>query len=454
MAHSLNSQTGSGNQTADVVVIGAGVFGCGVAFELSKRGLDVIVVEMLSAPGLGSTSSSGAIVRFNYSTVEGVRLAWEGNGYWKNFTDHVRLPSESTVAHENGIAKKISTGLCFLRHDDGLCDLYEQTLTAAGVPFQNLSPAEVVERFPFIGLGTYGGPCLPNDDQFWDEPTSSYLGALSTPDAGYINDPQLVAQNLHTAALAHGARFLFTTRVDEITTTPDRSRVSGVGLVGGSTISAPIVVNVGGPWSSNLVEMAGLTDTMNITTRPMRHEAHIAPSPPGVDFERDGTIFTDLDQGIYFRPTAGNNVFIGSTDPECDGHEWVTNLDTMNREVTQPIWERQTMRLAKRIDNFGIPHQRKGLAEAYDVSTDWGPIYDRTDLDGFYCVMGTSGNQFKNACVASHLMAELVVAVTDGHDHDTDPLTVTGIHTGVELDMGAFSRNREVNAKSTGSVMG
>jgi len=141
MAQADNSQVGGGHRAADVVVIGAGVFGCGVAYELSKRGLDVVVVEMLSAPGLGSTSSSGAIVRFNYSTVDGVRLAWEGNGYWENFADHVRLPAGSTVAHENGLAKKISTGLCFLRYDDGLCDLYEQTLTAAGVPYENLTPS-------------------------------------------------------------------------------------------------------------------------------------------------------------------------------------------------------------------------------------------------------------------------------------------------------------------------
>ena len=29
----------------------------------------------------------------------------------------------------------------------------------------------------------------------------------------------------------------------------------------------------------------------------------------------------------------------------------------------------------------------------YDVSDDWIPIYDRTDLDGFYVAIGTSGNQ-------------------------------------------------------------
>jgi len=86
------------------------------------------------------------------------------------------------------------------------------------------------------------------------------------------------------------------------------------------------------------------------------------------------------------------------------------------------------------------------------VSSDWGPIYDRTDLDGFFAARGTSGNQFKNACVGSNLMAELITAVSNGHDHDDDPLVVTARYTGAELNMGEFSRNRLINPDSTGTT--
>ena len=447
----MNTAANGPVSTYDAIVIGAGIFGCGVAFELARRGLKVGVVEMLSGPGMGSTSSSGAIVRFMYSTVDGVRLAWEGNRYWEQFADYLEVPAD---AHEHGTARKIRTGLCFLRSDDALLNLYAANLDAADVPYEDLSNDEVLARWPFLGLDTFGGPMLPGDDRFWSEPTGAYRGGLFTPDAGFVNDPQLAAQNLHVAAAAQGADFRFGQRVDGITTTPDASAVTGVRFTTGETLSAPIVVNVGGPWSSSLVDMAGLTGSMSITTRPMRHEAHVAPSPAGVDFEATGTIVADLDQGIYFRPASGNQVFVGSTDPECDGHEWVTDLDTMNREITEPIWERQMMRVAKRMPDFGVPHQRRGLAEAYDVSSDWGPVYDRTDLDGFFCVMGTSGNQFKNACVASHLMGELIVAVTNGLDHDASPLVVPGRYTATPINMGSFSRNRAINTDSTNSVLG
>jgi sarcosine oxidase subunit beta len=51
-------------------------------------------------------------------------------------------------------------------------------------------------------------------------------------------------------------------------------------------------------------------------------------------------------------------------------------------------------------------------------------------------------------------MAELITAVSGGHDHDADPLVVHGRFTGTPIEMGAFSRNREINADSTGTVMG
>lgn len=433
----------------DAVIIGAGIFGCGIAFELSRRGLNVGVVELNPGPGMGSTSSSGAIVRFNYSTVEGSRMAWEGNGYWENFAEYLET---EPADHEFGTAHKIRTGQAFLRSDENLHQLYIKVLTEAGVTFEDWDGAQTQARLPFLTLAEYGGARAPEDPEFWADPIGELSGALFTPDAGYISDPQLAAQNLHTAAIKKGATFYFSKRMTELL--HDGTKVSGVKLESGEELVAPIVVNVGGPWSSSINAIAGLEEAMNIRTRPMRHEAHIAPAPGGLDFEDDGMIVGDLDQGMYFRPAPGNNVFVGSADPECDGHDWVEDMDELNREITETLWSRQMMRVGKRMPDFGVPHQRRGLAEAYDVSSDWGPIYDRTDLDGFFVAIGTSGNQFKNACVASHLMGELITAVTAGHDHDADPLVVTGRFTDTPIAMGAFSRNRVVNADSTGTVMG
>ena len=68
--------------------------------------------------------------------------------------------------------------------------------------------------------------------------------------------------------------------------------------------------------------------------------------------------------------------------------------------------------------------------------------------------IGTSGNQFKNAPVVGHLMAELIDRVEHGHDHDQDPVRVKARYTGIELDSGFYSRLREINPDSSFSVNG
>jgi glycine/D-amino acid oxidase-like deaminating enzyme len=100
------------------------------------------------------------------------------------------------------------------------------------------------------------------------------------------------------------------------------------------------------------------------------------------------------------------------------------------------------------------PNERKGVVDLYDCSDDWIPIYDKSDVDGWYMAIGTSGNQFKNAPVVGHVMAELIDRVENGHDHDADPVKVKCRYTGLDLNMGFYSRKREINPNSSFSVNG
>ena len=68
-----------------VVVIGAGVIGSSIALQLTRNGHQVTVIDRNPAAGLGSTSSSSAVVRFNYSTFDAVMLAWESYFLWKEW---------------------------------------------------------------------------------------------------------------------------------------------------------------------------------------------------------------------------------------------------------------------------------------------------------------------------------------------------------------------------------
>ncbi len=177
------------------------------------------------------------------------------------------------------------------------------------------------------------------------------------------------------------------------------------------------------------------------------------PAPEGIDFMTAGVVAADDDMGFYFRPEVGNNVLLGSVDPECDPREYV-DPDDYDTRLNRDQWHTQVLRANRRMPTLGIPHEARGIVDLYDVSDDWLPIYDRTDLDGFYVAIGTSGNQYKNAGVAGQVMADLIESVEAGHDHDADPVRTTGRYTGRSIDLAAYSRNREINTDSSMSVHG
>ena len=133
--------------------------------------------------------------------------------------------------------------------------------------------------------------------------------------------------------------------------------------------------------------------------------------------KKEGVHTSDGDNAIYFRPETGNSILIGSEDPECDPKEWIPNPDEFNREITDSQWKAQVYRCMRRIPNLEEPSRKRGVVDLYDVSDDWLPIYDSTRIKGYYMAIGSSGNQFKNAPIAGHCMAELIEACEKGQHY-------------------------------------
>jgi sarcosine oxidase, subunit beta len=430
----------------DAVIVGAGVIGAAIAFELANRGYGTVSVDKLPAAGYGPTSNSCSIVRAHYSSREGVAMAYEGFSYWRDWPEYLECEDEL------GMAKYVNCGTLLLKSEFGHHEKVLPHYRSIGVEFEEWTVDEVRERAPFYDLHAYWPPSRPEDPAFWETPKQELDGAIYTPGSGYVNDPQLATHNLQRAAEAKGSTFLFNTEVCDVFRM--NGRAGGVRLTSGETIEAPIVVNVAGPHSFVINRLAGVEEGMKVKTHALRHEVHVVPAPEGVDYDREGFHVSDGDQGIYFRPESGNNILVGSEDPPCDPQVWVEQPDEYDRLVTTAQYEAQAYRLARRISGITVPPAPRGIVDLYDVSDDWIPLYDRSDLDGFYMAIGTSGNQFKNAAVVGHMMAELIDACENGHDHDTDPVRVKTRYTGLTLNAGFYSRNREINKNSSFSVNG
>jgi sarcosine oxidase subunit beta len=428
----------------DAVVIGAGVIGSAVALELARGGRSVVVVDKGPAPGAGSTSASSSIIRFSYSTRDSVLTAWEAAAMWRDW------PSHLGVEDPDGMARFIRTGyLGFISPN------FDSARVLAlwaefGIPYEVLDGSELRRRWSGLDVGRYWPPKRTDDPAFGDDATDE-LSAFYEGVSGYIDDPMLAAHNLAHAARHHGAEFRFRRAVTGIATAG--GRVAGVELDGGDTLAAPVVVNVAGPHSPLVNEMAGVTGEMKIGHRPLRQEVYAVPAPEGFGLDDGGAVVADMDIGQYFRPQAGGTLLVGGTEPACDELEWVDDPDDFGDQPTVERWETSMLRLARRLPSFGVPSRPVGLAALYDASDDWVPIYDRSSLDGYFMACGTSGNQFKNAPLAGQFLRALIDAAAAGIDHDAEPVQFTGPLTGQTIDLGAFSRLRDPAATS-GTVMG
>ena len=440
----------------DAIIIGAGVIGCPIAYELAKMGYKTLTVDKLSDAGEGSTAASCAIVRAHYSTEDGVAMAYEGFKYWLDWENYL-----GNVQDEKGLAKYMNTGSILIKSQGHDWRKVQSNYDAVGVKYEEWDVAKIKEMVPVYDMHEFWPVKRPEDPEFFNEPEKMLEGAIFCPEGGYMSDPALSAHNIMRAAEAKGSEFIFNAEVTAVRS--ENNQVLGITLKDGTEFDAPVVVNVAGPHSYKINQMAqGVYEQCNIKTKALRHEVMHCPAPEGYDYLNDGYHTSDGDVGCYYRPEVGNMFLIGSEDPDCDPQEWV-DPDVFyagqesygrNNQLTVEQWNAQTYRCARRVPDMAIPNQPRGVCDLYDCSDDWIPIYDKSSMQGFYMAIGSSGNQYKNAPVAGHMMAELIDKCEKGLDHDKDPLQYTLPHIGRTIDVGFFSRNREINYNSSFSVNG
>jgi monomeric sarcosine oxidase len=163
----------SSNQTFDVAVIGAGVFGAWSAHQLSRAGATVALIDAYG-PGNSRSSSGGEsrMIRMGYGPDEiYTRMAQRSLASWKELFNRVSLPQLFQP-----------TGILWLAHEsDSYCISTKETLERCNVQFELLDRAELGDRYPQLQL----------DDIAWGilEPNSGVLMAREAVKA-VVSDAQ------------------------------------------------------------------------------------------------------------------------------------------------------------------------------------------------------------------------------------------------------------------------
>ncbi|MEM8704421.1 MAG: FAD-dependent oxidoreductase, partial [Pseudomonadota bacterium] len=207
-------------QSYDAIIIGAGVIGCAIAYSMAQEGLKTLNVDTLPAAGYGSTSSSAAVIRTYYSTLDGTAMAYDGYHDWKHW------PQTLGAASDDGLARFVQTGTLIMKTASNNLDNVLKHADTLGITYELWSPEQILKSMPGYDLACFSPVRTMEDDAFGTPTGGRIEGGVFFHAGGYVDDPQIAARNLKDAAAMLGAEFLFNTRVSRIPM--EDNRVAGV----------------------------------------------------------------------------------------------------------------------------------------------------------------------------------------------------------------------------------
>ena len=362
------------SESADVVVIGAGIHGASTAFHLARRGARVIVLEAHTA-GSAATGRSNGFVRMHYDLAAESALAWRSFDYFSNWAERVGVGDCGFV--ETGFLRIVAPD-----HAESLrANVAEQQ--ALGIDTRIISADDAARILPG----------LAHDD---------FEIAAYEPHSGYA-DPSGACVAFLAAARADGA-IVFQGRPAEAIEV-DAGRVTGVRTAAG-TIAAGSVVLAAGAWSASLAATAGV----KVEVRAWHHDTGFVTRPAAVA-GRLPVVIDDINV-LYFRPEGEKLALIGTEDgnrfDERAGDDSLSDPELINKIV-----DRLPRRLPALAD--GGFHSRHGGTDG--ITPDQRAILGRSAIDGLFLQCGMSGTGFKTAPAIGLALSELVL---DGEAHSVD----------------------------------
>jgi sarcosine oxidase subunit beta len=351
--------------TCDFLIIGAGIAGVSLAKELRARGVSVAVAEATQVCG-GSSALNAGGVRQQFSQPLNIILARRTVEYLGELTEQ-----GIDLAHRQ-------VGYLFMISDMRAVPALQAAVKVQNelhVPTRWLSVDEIVEMVP--GVRPEG-----------------LVGATFCPTDGYL-DPNTLVTAIAADARRAGAVIASNTAV--IGFQHSGTRITGVRLSTGSSVSAGVVVNCAGAWSDGIARLYGAT----LPITPWRAQLFIIEGATGVP--NDSPYVIDFHNGkTFYHPEAGNTLLAGTdADDACEA-SWHVPFDQARSE---PVVER----LISRFTSFDDARVGRGWPGMLEITADENPIADWTHFENMYTMAGFSGHGLP---IAPSLAAEASLVLT------------------------------------------
>ena len=273
---------------SDVIVVGAGIVGCAVAYELARRGASVEVVDERPV-GMGATQASAGILAPYIEAREGsplLDLAVRSLNLFDEFLARVASDGGITVPYHRTGTLDIATGEAEMRALRATADVLSQR----GVSALLFDGAAARAEEPLLGDGIVGG--------------------LFIDAHGFVSARELT-RALATAARHHGAQFIEQSRVRRIAA---QGRDVAVETDRGSLVGNGVVI-AAGSWSGE-IEVDGIS--ARVPVRPVRGQL-LSLGWVGRSLRR-----VTWSSRCYLVPWDDGTVFVGATVEEAGFDERAT----------------------------------------------------------------------------------------------------------------------------------
>jgi sarcosine oxidase subunit beta len=354
------------SQTADVVIVGAGIMGVSTAYHLARLGVRRVVVLERDTVCSGSTALASGGIRHQYANRLGVELTTHSIVTYERFEDEFGVDPNF---RQHGYLILVAT-------DEELATARRRVALqqGLGVTVELLDPAATRALCPYLE-------------------TDDLRGATYTPRDGYA-DPYLC-----TTAIAARARDLGVVieQQREVSGFIRRGdRVTGVTSATGSVAAGAVVIATGA-WSGVVGTLAGV----DIPVRPHRRHTFMTAPFPTARIPAATPFIIDPHQSFSLRREGPGLLF---------GHGRRDEPDSFATDVDRTLEPRVVERAVHRAPALADAALMRAWAGLYEMTPDQTGIVSAVPgVAGLHVIAGFSGHGFMHGPIAGRLMAEMLV---------------------------------------------
>jgi len=353
------SPDGPPPDTAEIVIIGAGVMGLSIAYNLAMRGVTDTVVFERGYLAEGASGRNGGGVRQQWSTETNVRLMKRSVELCKSFAGDLGV----NVWFRQGGYLFLARTAAEVARLESSCEIQSRL----GLETRMLSPEQARDRVPQLSIrGVLAASFNPSDGILFPWPFMW----------GYAERASLLGVDIYTRT---GVLGLERNRDGTWTVISSRGRVR-----------ARRVINAAGAWSGQIAKLAGI----ELPTFPIRHE--ICSSEPLKPFL--GPMVSELSSGLYASQSMRGEIVGGVS---------VAAVETHSTSSTLAFLARYARRLCALFPALGTVKVLRQWAGPYDMSPDGNPLLGcPAGAKGLFLCCGFVGHGFMMAPVIGELYAQ------------------------------------------------